>query len=301
MCLMILSGGFAAYFAGMNMISTIVKLIYGSVILTTLHSWLYKNKKKNFLREFVFVVTPVEILITFVLNKYSLSVVKICLLIGLLLILVYLIIFNCASKKHKLKKYNSIRGIYSILVFCMIPCIVSFVSCWIYDKPILKENSYLISTDISCSAAQITGDEWKGMIYKEKFEYLNLILEAEAQNLCMEDTPEVQAVIYPENIYGAYDYSTDTIFINAELLRTSSADMVIETLGHELYHRYEHIIVADESKNITGVEKERIEEYRYEFENPQMIVDWIGYYRMSIETDARAAGERTVEKYVVET
>lgn len=300
MVLALTSSCLAVAITGTNTFISSIILTLSSVFLGIIHNRQFENKKKNYVRGYSFCIMPIEIVIVIAMLKYSMNAVKISLIVSVVFVLVYLIVFFAVSQKRRFKKTNCIRGIHSILAICLTPCIISFFTHWIGDVPILERPPVLISTDVNYSASPITTDEWDDMSFNQRFTYLNKIMKAEASNLSMTNTPNMEAIFYPEALMGTYDHNTDTIGINAEYLRTADADEVINTLGHELYHRQEYIIIEDSSRNVTGVSEERIAEYKYDFENPSnMVFDWDGYYNMSTEVDARTVGEQIADKYVI--
>ncbi len=294
------SGCIVAAVADVNIMIAVILLMCVSGFSSVIHSRLFENKKKNYIRGYAFSVIPVEILIIIAMLKYSMDIVGKCLIISVALISVYLVVFFVLSQKRRIRKSNCICGIHSITAVCLTPCIISFTAHWIGDMPILKQPSVPISTDVNYSVSPITTDEWNDMDFNQKFTYLNEIMKAESFVLKMTDTPVLTAVFYPKPLMGIYNYSADTIGINAEHVLTSDAQDVVNSLGHELYHRYEYIIVDDSTRNVTGVAEERIAEYKYDFENPSnSVFDWDDYYNMSIEIDARAMGEKVADKYVL--
>ena len=300
MALAHLCSSFVLAFLGDASVISIIIITVVSFFLAFSHYCQFEKKKKNYIRGYTFAVILAEILIVINMMKYSMSSARISLVVSAVLITVYLIAFFAASHKCRFKKAKCIRGIHSILAICLTPCIISFVACWVGDKAILKQHRAVISQDINCSATPITVIEWDNMNFNQKFAYLNEIMKAEASLLGMSDTPEMEAIIYPEILLGTYNCSTDTISINAEHLRTGNVYDAISTLGHELYHRYEYIIVDDSTKNVINVEDERIAEYKSNFENPSSSVyEWEDYYNMSTEVDARTMGEQIADKYIV--
>ena len=153
----------------------------------------------------------------------------------------------------------------------------------------------------------IEPNEWSKMTISQRTKFIENFIEAQAVELGMETIPNVEICYLPSPLYGSYTRENDLIIVNASIVQNYNAIQLVDTLSHELFHRYEHTLVEDYSNDLLSSDDlsddaiKKIEGYSRDFDNysPGGITEesYNNYYFQSVEIDSRAYAELTVSKY----
>lgn len=276
-------------------ISTITAIL--CAITSAFHYYTFSGRKRILIREILYTFTPAEILSIIIIASFNHLILKRLTQISLTIAVIYLICFFIISFKKKIKKKNIVIGIHLIFSICFLPALIYLAGIALSKSPIMVAPKSDISEQIYLKNEPIAKIEWDNMNYENKLSYLTQIVGSEASCLGMNTIPEINVVVHKGIVGAEYSPDFDIIFLNATKL---SDPQIISYCLHELYHRYQYNITLDESSNFTGVDSERINQYKKEFSKSNKRKSIISYYNQQIEIDARNY-ENTAEKYFTET
>jgi uncharacterized protein YukE len=148
---------------------------------------------------------------------------------------------------------------------------------------------------------------WNGMSLKERKKWL----EEWYRNLCMKlgippTSFKVKDLYDPEgkDARGVYAIGLwlglfSSMTIDIDNVKGNDPFEVLETIGHETRHQYQHFLVEHPDERPDDISKEMIHSWKQNFDNYRRPEDDFEAYRdQPVERDAREAGQMDVRKYV---
>lgn len=152
-------------------------------------------------------------------------------------------------------------------------------------------------------------DSWKDMSFEDREKWLEDWYKKLCKKLGIPPTDfKVEDLPDPEN--GDYRgvYNNGGIFgwfrsltVDADNVKADDPFSVMDTVGHETRHQYQHYLVDHPDKRPADISEDTIKSWKDNFDNYKRAEnDYEAYRNQPIEVDARQAGERAGTEYVRE-
>ena len=155
---------------------------------------------------------------------------------------------------------------------------------------------------------------WAELSLEEKTEVLAAVIRVECRYFGMATAPSLKIAYLEDHTLGSYNRETDTVTLSYQYIvdENASGYGVLETLLHELFHRYERVqtdLLAAIRENPDLAEYQKLllfsdaSTYEYEFENyisgsDGSTYSYLRYASQSVEVDAeRYANNAIVSDY----
>ncbi len=186
----------------------------------------------------------------------------------------------------------------------LVPGVVIMIPYLVGNKPIIIIPSNNITTSTECT---IPYNEWASMTISEKTDFVEDFIEHSSSSLLMDTSPNVHISYLPSGLCGSYSREDDCLLLNSTILKEDDLKQLINTLSHEMYHRFEYFLVEDyfnghlDNNYLTNTMIDKIEIYKLELENYKSVgiseESYDNYYNQVCESDARAFAEKIVNTY----
>lgn len=149
---------------------------------------------------------------------------------------------------------------------------------------------------------QLQEEIWCGLTIEEKLNVLQIVADIERNYLGITNEINVGAANLEEHTLGCYRDSTHQIVISVDSLLKDPADVVLDTLLHEVRHCYQHRLAevyqnaSDELKELRIFEEASL--YASEFASyVDGDEDYHSYYTQDCEVDAREYSQEALYDY----
>ncbi len=230
-------------------------------------------------------------------------------------ILIVIVTFYICNAMFKVKNKNKMqitgkRVLRCINVNCLLyslillPGVVIMTPYLVGNKPIIIIQSNNITTSTECN---IPYNKWDSMTIAEKTYFVEDFIEHSSSSLLMDTSPNVHISYLPSVLCGSYSREDDCLLLNSTILKDDNLKQLINTLSHEMYHRFEYFLVEDYSNGsldnnyLTDTMIDKIEIYKFELKNYKSAgiseESYDNYYNQVCESDARAYAEQIVNTY----
>lgn len=153
--------------------------------------------------------------------------------------------------------------IKSVHVACMLACLLFFGSC-VYGRILIEKQISVFASEILYQVSDPKEDVvdyenslaanietvakldlrngWRTLSDEEKMEVIKAVVRVECRYLGMTDSaPTLEFAHMEEDVLGVYDWERDSVTLSYNFVCGSGSDgyAVLETLCHEMYHRYQ--------------------------------------------------------------
>jgi len=145
---------------------------------------------------------------------------------------------------------------------------------------------------------------WDELGAERRLKVIQEVARAEGAELGLPFSVQVCIDDLEEGVLGCYEHKKHRITVDEQRLCRGSAGEVLQTLGHELCHAYQHCLVDlyQENRryqNLAVFSQANIPTYSDEFDHYQSGSrgDVTAYYTQLVEIEARAFAKYILEKY----
>lgn len=223
---------------GFLLMSIIVLIVYD-----VLGSIIYKGNTEHYVAD---AVIPMGLVFTVILAQYWLPVV-----ITLYIALVISLVFGTVKHKLNISKY--------IIMLLMSGTIFSSViATTFFDKVLVAKET---TNDIN-TISYLSNKEWQEKTISERLEYLQIIADYECDKLGCKKT-KLSAKAMQERRYayegGYYNKSKNEVVISIHDLKIESCSQCVDTVIHELRHRYQNEVVDYINDNKINIDNTKLE------------------------------------------
>lgn len=169
------------------------------------------------------------------------------------------------------------------------------------EKQLSKVSNQTISNNME-EILQLQEEIWCELTVEEKLNILQIVANIERDYLGIANEINVGVANLEKYTLGYYRDSTHQIVINVDSLLKDPADVVLDTLLHEVRHCYQHRL-AEVYKNASDELKElriftEASSYAAEFEHyVDGYEDYCSYYTQECEIDAREYSQKALYDY----
>lgn len=150
-------------------------------------------------------------------------------------------------------------------------------------------------------------NEWKDMTFEERKQWIEDYYKDLCKKLGMPETDfKVEDLRDPDNGDYRGSYNNGGIFgwfrsltIDSDNVKGDDPFEVMETIGHETRHQYQHYLVEHPDKRPANISEETVKSWKDNINNYKRAEnDYEAYRNQPIEADARQAGEQAADEYI---
>ena len=314
--------------------SRLWKLVVITIILGGYNYLASRKRERNIISLLTGAAMPILLFEALYMWTYS-DVVRKAIAIGTLAVLVCASLYSLIKARNITKPVVKRKVLISKSAFLarVLLCIVLTGTC-IYGKFLINthytvsfsellyedssevngipdyENSLAANIEIVAKLDPEMG--WEDLTIEEKTGVLETIVRVECRYLGMKDAlPSLKVSYLEEGLLGQYNYEEDSITISYNyLVSEASGYSILRVLTHELYHRYQHYLVAmlDALRSSEDTEKYAdllllydLTVYQNEIENyvspDGSVISYYLYDSQRLERDADKYGDSSTVEY----